>query len=205
MENQKFITPVGYSEMYEWAEVPDVVFARFVQFDTRDPEKIIPYKGGVLLGVSTIQSLVTSDDPDEWKYAYLVNEVGDKYLKKEKLAVGIKEYDQLNEISYIHTQPYEHYINVPSSYLNTSTQYTKRTKRREWVRVNLIGKVIVYDNGTCNPGEFCSPYEGKEKIYFGTAVPYDGGKYKFYVTKRFSDKTIEIVNAPLTNTYDIEK
>lgn len=204
MEDQKYINPVGYSEMYEWAEIPEVTFGRFVQFDKREPDKIVPYKGGVLLGVSTIQSTITSDDPDEWKYAYLSNEVGDKFLKKEKLAVGVKEYDQINEISYIHTQPYEHYVNIPSSYLNTTIPYNKRTKRKEWVRVNLIGKVIVRDNGKCVPGEYCMPYLGPEKIKFGMAIPYENiGKevYQFYVVRRLTSETIEIVNAPLTNIY----
>ena len=37
---------------------------------------------------------------------------GDNYLKKERLAVGIKQYDQHNEFSYISTRPWEHYVNV---------------------------------------------------------------------------------------------
>lgn len=204
MENEKYINPVGYSEMYEWAEIPDVTFGRFVQFDKREPEKIVPYKGGVLLGVSTIQSTITSDDPEEWKYAYLSNEVGDKFLKKEKLAVGIKIYDQVQEISYIQTQPYEHFVNIPSTYLNKSVPYNKRTSRKEWVRVNLIGKVIVRDNGKCKAGEYCMPYRGPEKIRFGTAVPYENNNvegYRFYVLRRMTNETIEIINAPLTNKY----
>lgn len=203
---QKFINKVGYSEMYEWAEIPNNnIFGIFVTFDKREPQKITPTKSASddILGVSTIQSTIESDDPEHWKYSYLCNEVGDRYLKKERIGIGVKEYDQVNELSYIHTMPMDHFVEVHTPQYDKNREYIPRSSRKEWVRVNLVGKVIVLDNGECKPGEWCQPYTGKEKKNFGLAVPADMKVpgYKFYVLGRLTEKSIEITMSPTLNKY----
>lgn len=207
MENIKsLIQNFGYSEMYEWSNVSNRNFGIFVQFDKRNPNKIEPYTGdGVLLGVSTICSVLESDDPDNWKYAYIVNEVGDFYLKEETLAVGIKDYDQDEEMSFIKTQPWKHYVKVEVDGYDSSKKYVRRSDRAEWVRVNVLGKVIVRDNGECVPGQFCEPVVGtKDKEFVGTAKPAekDSKLPKFYVLERLSSNSILILNNSLTNIYN---
>lgn len=206
MQDNEYINPVGYSEMYEWAEIPaESPYGLFVTFSSENPDKIEPVKSGSdehILGVTTIQTVQTSDDPNNWKYAYMCNEVGDKFLKNDKIAIGVKEYDQVEEFSYIHTRPYNHYVQVPSKYYDPKQEYVKRSNRKEWVRVNLIGKVIVRDNGKCKPGEYCQPNStGKSKKQRGYAVPADMKAYgwKFYVTQRITENTIEIVMSPTMN------
>jgi len=206
MQNDNYINPVGYSEMYEWSEIPaESPYGLFVTFDQHDPAKIIPVKSASseqIIGVTTIQTTQVSDDPNNWKYAYLCNEVGDKFLKNDKIAIGVKEYDQIEEFSYIHTRPYNHFVQVPSKHYNPSQEYVKRTNRKEWVRVNLLGKVIVRDNGGCKPGEYCQPNTtGKSKKMRGYAVPADMEVlgWKFYVTQRITENTIEIVMSPTMN------
>ena len=190
---QKF----GYSEMYEWNELPpnDSKLGRFVTFSSEDPSKIVKINKSNqhVLGVTTVNSVVDSDNPEEWKYKNLCNEYGDLYLRKEKLAVGEKVYDQLNEINYIRTRPWEHFITIDNKYYDKNKKYVKRTNRGEWIRVTLMGKTIVYDNGKCTPGEWCTPYTGKFKEDFGIAVPAtEKSKNKYYVLERLSDKTILI-------------
>ena len=98
---ENLIQKFGYTEMYEWSNVSNKKLGLFVQFDKRNPNKIQPYTGdGVLVGVSTVCSVIESDNPDNWRFAYMANEVGDLYLKKETLAVGIKEYDQNGQPIY---------------------------------------------------------------------------------------------------------
>ena len=66
----------------------------------------------------------------------------------------------------------------------------------------MIGKVIVRDNGKCKPGEYCQPNStGKSKKQRGYAVPADMNVYgwKFYVTQRITENTIEIVMSPTMN------
>ena len=149
--DDSLIQKFGFSEMYEWVEVPPKNvsrFGKFVQFDNVD-----------------------SDNPEQWHMKNISNEYGDLYLKKERLAVGSKVYDQLNELSYITTYPYEHHIPIENDKYDSTKQYVKRTSRAEWIRVNLLGKVIVEDNGECVPGQFCTPYTGKLIKYMGTAIP----------------------------------
>lgn len=193
---QKF----GYTEMYEWSELPlqENRLGRFVTFDKNNPNKInLAHDDDYIVGISTICAQDTSDDPQEWKYSYMCNEYGDLYLQKERLAVGTKQYDQFKEMNYIRTYPWEHFIRIENKYLNKELKYVPRTRRQEWIRVNLLGKVVVKDNGKCLPGEFCTVYNGKIKELFGTAIPYDKDKNtnkKFYVLERLSENTILILN-----------
>lgn len=196
MANNKLIQPVGYTEMYEWVRAPQERFGRFVQFSQRYPEKIELYHNGsaILAGVSSICSVIESDNPSQWKYAYMCTENGDTLMQDETLAVGIKCYDQHNEMSYISTRPWRHYVKVPSKEYDVNRKYVPRTSRNEWVRVTLLGKAIVRDNGECEPGEYCMPYVGDDMQLAGTAVKWDGkSDCKFYVLERMSDNTIIIV------------
>jgi len=193
---QKF----GYTEMYEWSVVPDNKnrLGRFVTFDPKnekDKSKILPYskKGSYVLGVTSVNSVIESDNPNEWKYKNLCNEYGDLYLKPEKLAVGEKVYDQYNEMNYIKTRPWEHFITMDNKYYDKEKKYVKRTNRIEWIRVTVLGKCIVADDGTCKAGEFCTPYTGKIKEKQGIAIPAsDKDTNKYYVLARLSDSTILI-------------
>lgn len=197
--NEDLIQKFGYSEMYEWAELPTPEFrlGRFVTFDKNNVNKIRPVsdKNDFIIGVTTVNSVTDSDNPDSWKYKNVCNEYGDMYLIKERLAVGEKVYDQINEINFIKTRPWEHYVPIQNKYFNKDVQYIKRTNRQEWIRVNLIGKCVVFDDGQCNSGQWCMPYSGKIKELQGSAIPYDGkSENKFYVLERISDKTILILN-----------
>lgn len=194
------IQEFGYSEMYEWENIPEQEnrFARFVTFSKENPVQIELYGKSdedFVLGVSTINSMIDSDDPDEWKYKYMVTDVGDVLLQKEKLAVGTKQYDENLEMAFIRTYPWEHYIKINNKDFDSSKQYVKRSNRQEWVRINLLGKVILHDDGTCKQGEYCKPYVGKIKDKYGCAVPATkDDKNKFYVLGRITNDTILIVN-----------
>lgn len=188
----------GYAEMYEWKEIPEHKnrLGRFVTFDKEEKSKITyAHNNDYLIGVTTVCAQDTSDDPDEWKYSYLCNEYGDLYLQKEKLAVGAKQYDQYLEMNYIRTYPWEHFIKIPNKYLDKEKKYVKRSNRPEWVRVTLIGKAIVKDNGKCKPGDFCTVYSGKIKDLYGTAVPATEKtkNSKYYVIDRLSENTILVL------------
>lgn len=193
---EKLLQPMGFTEMYEWYRIPKDRFGRFVQFSKRNPDKVEPLhdKDAVLCGVSSICSVIESDNPSHWKYAYLCNEVGDNLMKEEVLAVGIKVYDQHKEMSYITTRPWSHYIKVQSEAYDPERKYTKRTSRNEWTRVTLLGKAIVIASADVKPGEYCMPYTGDDMTLAGSAVPWDGeSRARFYVLDRMSDKTVVIV------------
>ena len=186
--------------MYEWAKLPlqEHRLGRFVTLSKDSPDKIVPVSKTTdyVLGVTTVNSLIDSDDPSDWKYKNICNEYGDLYLTNEKLAVGTKVYDQVNEMNFIKTYPWEHYVPIENKYFDKSKKYIKRSNREEWIRVNLLGKAIVFDDGTCKAGEWCIPYSGKIKELQGSAIPAPDKtkQQKFYVLGRISDKTILILN-----------
>jgi len=200
MNGNDFIQRFGYSEMYEWAKLPlqEHRLGRFVTLSKDSPDKIVPVSKTTdyVLGVTTVNSLIDSDDPSDWKYKNICNEYGDLYLTNEKLAVGTKVYDQVNEMNFIKTYPWEHYVPIENKYFDKSKKYIKRSNREEWIRVNLLGKAIVFDDGTCKAGEWCIPYSGKIKELQGSAIPAPDKtkQQKFYVLGRISDKTILILN-----------
>lgn len=196
--NNNLIQKFGYSELYEWSLVPNKEdkIGRFVTFDPEYPGKIkLCENSDNILGVTTVNSVIESDNPEIWHKENLSNEYGDIYLQKERLAVGEKVYDQFLEMSYIKTKPWEHFIPIKNPKFDQNKKYFKRTNRQEWVMVNLLGKVIVKDDGTCVPGEYCTLVNSKLKNKQGTvtkASPND--TVKFYVLSRISKETILILN-----------
>lgn len=195
--NERMYQDFGYTEMYEFSEVPLKKFGLFLQFDKKHPEKVCRYhqEGAPLVGISTITSSYVSDDPDEWKGKFEFNEYGDYFLQKKDLIIGNMEYDQQREFSYISTKHYEQYTRIPTQNYSENQPYAKRSKRNEWIKVNILGKCIVVDDGTCKPGEYCKPYTGKEKEKWGHAIPATkDDSVKFYVLSRLSDNTVFIIN-----------
>lgn len=196
------IQDFGFSEMYEWNNndipVPEKRFGMFVTFSKDNPTQIELYgkhNDDYVLGITTINSVMDSDDPKEWKYKYMVTDIGDILLQKEKLAVGTKQYDENLEMAFIRTYPWEHLIKITNKEYDDSKTYVKRSHRVEWVRVNLLGKVIVRDDGTCVGGSYCKPYSGNIKDKYGTAVPASkDDKNAYYVLGRISESAILIVN-----------
>lgn len=197
MSEELLSNKFGYSEMYEWSQIPTHGYklGRFVQFDPEYPTKIkLCADTNNIVGVTTVNATIVSDDPDEWFFKNAYNEYGDIYLKKEVLAVGGMEYDQKNEISLIRTRKYEHYVPVQNKHYNKNAKYIKRSNRQEWVKVNILGKCIVEDDGTCKPGQYCTLYTGKIKAKQGTVTLADENcKVKFYVLNRVSNKTVTIL------------
>lgn len=196
--NDKLIQNFGFSEMYEFSK-PDEIqnrHGRFVQFDEENPDKIIlctnPEK---ILGITTTNSAIDSDDPNTWHNTFYRNEFGDTFMKKELLSIGEKVYDQVNELAYVKTKPYINFTPIINESFDINKKYIKRSLRKEWVRVNLMGKCIVEDNGKCVPGKYCTLYKGKDKNKIGTAIPATTKSIvKYYVLKRISDKSILILN-----------
>ena len=79
---------------------------------------------------------------------------------------------------HIETQP------VINPAWNNDEEYIPRNKRPEWSAVGVLGKLIVYDDGTLNPGDICRC--GNE----GIAVKSVKNGYR--VLKRISDDKIMI-------------
>ena len=199
MNNNQRIETYGYTEMYEWMNNPDdkaSPYGLFVQFTKQEPEKIEVYDGsGFFCGVTTATAEDTSDNPQEWPGKYNKDEYGKREEIIKQIAVGDKQYDQVNELSFVRTFPYNVVKNTVSDKFDSTKNYIPRDRRINWVRVNMLGKCIVKDNGKCVPGKYCQPYVGDEYDKCGMAVPAkESDKLRFYVLSRVSPTTIMIIN-----------
>lgn len=191
----KLMNKFGYSEMYEWSELFEhniVPYGRFVTFDKKEPGKIrLANKEDYPIGVTTINSVITSDDPEEWQAKYICNEYGDIFLKEKDKAVAVNAYDDINEMPYVATYKDIDVVPVINDDFDKKKEYIKRSNRPEWIRVHLLGKCIVVDDGTCQPGQLCTIGEN------GTAVPAETTNNwpyvnKFIVIDRLTENTIMI-------------
>lgn len=194
MINQDIMNKFGYSEMYEWSELFkfDInPFGRFVTFSKEQPGKIVLANDndkGLILGVTTINSVMTSDDPNEWQGKYLANEYGDHMFKYVNKANAQLSYDERLEMPLITTYKTKDIKPVINPDFDSTLKYEKRSDRKEWIRVHLLGKCIVTDNGECEPGKYCTIGEN------GIAIPFIMPKaiFKYYVIDRLSENTIMI-------------
>jgi len=190
----KLMNKFGYSEMYEWSELfkYDIVpYGRFVTFDQNEPGKIkLANDNDYIIGVTTINTVMTSDDPEEWGGKYLCNEFGDILLQSKDKAVAVNAYDDIEELPYIATLKETQIVPVINEQYDKELTYIKRSDRNEWIRVNLLGKCIVVDNGECQPGKYCTV--GKN----GIAIPFipfgTYNKNRYYVIDRLTENTIMI-------------
>ena len=172
-----------------------IPYGRFVAFDSESNGKIrLAHSGDYVIGVTTINSTITSDDPEEWQGKYMCNEFGDLFLQEHSKAIAEKQFDSKLELPYISTIKKTEMIPVINEEFDSNKEYVKRSDRQEWIRVNLLGKCIVVDNGECQPGKFCRVSND------GIAIPSDysilskGMPYvnNWYVIDRITEHTILI-------------
>lgn len=185
----------GYTEMYEWSDIPEGInlYGRVVQFDPEYPTMIKPaYDNRNIVGVSTVNYVNTSDDPENWHGENKQNEVGDTFLTREVLAIGEKKYDNVNEMSYIQTRKWDHLIPIKSSSFDSEKKYVKRSNRKEWTRVCLLGKAYIRDNGECVPGGYGTLYKGREVAKIGTLVPSlsESDSPRYYIINRVTNNSV---------------
>lgn len=194
---EDLLIKMGYAELYEYEDPNTPLVGRFVGFSKNNPAKVRAYNpltDKVLIGVATVNSITISDIDKEWNKKWLRNEYGDAYIRPRDYAVGSKQYDEFSETIFMGTFKSRTFEGIENPEFDASKNYVNRLSRPEWVRVTLLGKVIVEDNGLCQPGDYCTPYHGTNKDLNGTAVKAsDKDKQVFYVLNRVSDKTITIL------------
>ncbi len=152
-----------YAENWEWEDGNPNGEDRVGLFVTFNGSKIILSTNGDCLAKVGVVSgspciIGDSDDGREWKHKYLKDVYG-RLMKDEQGGLIINpEYD-----------PEQTYIS--------------RSNRPEWDAVGTHGKLVVRDDGTCQPDGFCVPTDG------GIATAAEEG---FYVMERLDESHIRI-------------
>lgn len=154
--------------MFEWQDGNPNEENRRGLFVTLDGEKIrLANAGDYIIGaVSANPSVVGDAQSEQWKDRYLTDVFGSPIYETVKID-GEEVIRQAINPDYDPTNP-----------------YINRETRKEWAAVGLIGKLVVIDDGTCQPNGYCKVADG------GTATTAENG---YRVLSRLDDNHIRIL------------
>lgn len=144
-----------YAEMFETIDGNPIDVGYFVTFaEESDKIRIANEKDTYILGITSANPVVLGDSAElRWEKKFLTDKWG-RIQYQNVLVPAVK--DRKGNI----VVP-EHYEQQPiiNPEWNPLQKYTPRTKRPEWVPVGMLGKLLVRDDGTCKPGQYCKPNE----------------------------------------------
>jgi hypothetical protein len=125
-----------YAEYFEWADGnPDGEDRRGLLVQLIG-DKIAPAHGDDILGaVSCRASVIGNAYEDEWHGKYKRDVYGDYIRDEDGKRQLSDDYDKNRE-------------------------YIPRSQRQEWAAVGMIGRLIICDNGKCQPGGFVTARQG---------------------------------------------
>ena len=142
-----------YSEYFEWADGNPDAEDRAGYFVKLDGGKIV--KCGEFetpLGIVSATPAIIGDSGEmHWHKKYLTDDFG--RVKYHDVVVPEEKDEQGNVLieSHVESQP------VINPEWDSSVEYIPRKDRKEWSTVGVLGKLIVYDDGTLKPGDICRP------------------------------------------------
>ena len=172
-----------YAEMFEWLDGNIANEDRIGKFVTLDGNKIklATDKDDYILGVvSGNPSVIGDSHSDQWAYMFEQDIFGRPIY--ETVTIPEEKDDDGNIIVEEHT---EEQLKVSKQYDNTQP-YIARDKRKEWVAVGLLGKLICIDDGTAEINGYVKPNEN-------SIATYSEAKTKYRVMKRIDETHIQIM------------
>lgn len=179
-----------YAEYFEWSDGNKNNEDRrghFVTFDkgTNTIRKATSHDNFILGAVST-QAAIIGDCREEWKGKYKRDKWGN--LIYETLTMDAVYRDRLNPDGSITkvlvSDRLQQEVPIISENFDENIEYISREKRAEWSPIGLLGKLLVYSDGTCKVGDFCKPNDE------GIATKADNG---YYVLEVRDDNIIKIL------------
>lgn len=135
-----------YAEYFEWLDGNLDGEDRRGRFVKLDGEKILLAESiddDILGIVSGNPSVVGDSYEDQWQGQYLTDIYG------ELLTEDYTDEDGTTRKVWVLNPDYD-----------PEKVYVPRSERREWSAVGMMGKLIVIDDGTCRPNDYCAPTTG---------------------------------------------
>ena len=177
----EYTTPCAdYAEFFEWDDGNPDNEDRTGYFVKLVGEKITKCdEFDTPLGIVSATPAIIGDSGEmHWKDKFVTDDFGrvqyhDVVIPEEKDEEGNIVIEE-----HIETQP------VINPEWNNDETYIPRSKRKEWSPVGVLGKLIVYDDGTLNPGDICRT--GKDGIAVKSV------KNGYQVLKRISQDKVLI-------------
>lgn len=174
-----YTTPCAdYAELFEWADGNPEAEDRVGYFVKLDGDKIV--KCGDFdkpLGIVSATPAIMGDSGElHWKSKFICDDFGRIQYHDVVVPAEYDEDGNLISDEHMERQP------VINPEWNSNEEYIPRKDRAEWSPVGVLGKLIVYDNGTLKSGDVCRPGPG------GIAVKSIENGYP--VLKRISDDKV---------------
>ena len=172
-----------YAEMFEWLDGNISNEDRIGKFVTIEGDKIklATSQDDYILGVvSGNPSVIGDSHSDQWAYMFEQDIFGRPIY--ETVTIPEEKDDDGNIIVEEHT---EEQLKVSKQYDNTQP-YIARDKRKEWVAVGLLGKLVCIDDGTAEINGYVKPNEN-------SIATYSEAKTKYRVMKRIDETHIQIM------------
>lgn len=161
-----------YAEYFEWLDGNLDGEDRRGRFVKLDGEKILLAESiddDILGIVSGNPSVVGDSYEDQWQGQYLTDIYG------ELLTEDYTDEDGTTRKVWVLNPDY-----------NPDKPYVPRSERQEWSAVGMMGKLIVIDDGTCRPNDYCIPTTG------GIATRSEG-RVGYRVLSRIDDTHIKVL------------
>lgn len=172
-------TGADYAEFFEWNDGNlnnEERIGYFVTFE-KGTEKIRKANSNdnYILGVTSVNPAILGDNYDEdWKNKYVTDIWGG--IQYEVIEIVDEEDNTISIETPIINKNY-----------NSEEIYLPREKRKEWSPIGLLGKLLVYDDGTCKVGSFCKSNDE------GIATFSEDSTNSYYVMERLSENIIKIM------------
>ena len=167
-----------YAEYFEWEDGNPDAEERVGYFVKLNGEKIVKCNEfDKPLGIISAMPAIIGDSGEmHWKGKFITDEFG--RIQYHDVVVPAEYDEELNLISeeHIERQP------VLNPDWDSSEEYIPRKDRPEWSPVGVLGKLVVYDDGTLQSGDICRPGPN------GIAVKSIENGY--HVLKRVSDDKV---------------
>lgn len=192
-------TGADYAEWFEWLDDNELSEDRIGKFVTliEDRITIANSTDDYILGiVSGNPSVIGDAQDDSWVDMYVRDEFGRLQYEDVEVEAVTKVIPEISEIIdgekviikseekiIIKPSGIEHRIKLNPEY-DSSREYIPRSQRKEWSCVGMMGKLIVYDDGTCEVNGYCKSGDN------GIATKSESG---YRVMKRVSNNIVQVL------------
>ena len=176
-----YTTPCAdYAEFFEWADGNPDGEDRAGYFVKLNGDKIVKCGGfDTPLGVVSAAPAIIGDSGElHWHGKFATDDFGRVQYHDVTVPAERDEDGNIIAEEHIERQP------VLNPEWDNTTEYVPRKDRKEWAAVGVLGKLVVYDDGTLQSGDLCRCGEN------GTAVK--SVKNGYPVLKRISDDKVLI-------------
>ena len=148
----EYTTPCAdYAEFFEWKDGNVNAEDRVGYFVKLAGEKITKCdEFDTPLGIVSATPAIVGDSGEmHWKNKFVTDDFG--RIQYHDVTIPEHKDEEGNIIieEHIETQP------ILNPEWNSKEVYIPRKERREWSEVGVLGKLIVYDDGTLKPGDIC--------------------------------------------------